>query len=111
LDYKTVSKMTAAQLRDELSKDPDVTGVTSMKKDKLVEIYCEKHGIERHAHADLAIDKTAIKQAIRSLKKERDTALADRDPKKLAEVRHAIHKQRHLLRKAVEQAELAARRG
>jgi len=110
LDYKTVSKMTAAQLRDELAKYPDVTGVTAMKKDKLVEIYCEKHGIERHAHGDLAVDKTSVKQAIRALKKERDTALAAKDLQKLAQVRHAIHKQRHLLRKAVKQAELEAAR-
>jgi hypothetical protein len=110
LDYKTVSKMTAAHLREELAKYPDVHGVTAMKKDKLVEIYCEKNGIERHAHAELAIDKTSVKQAIRALKKDRDTALAAKDLKRLADVRHAIHKQRHLLRKAVKQAELAAAR-
>jgi hypothetical protein len=70
VDYKTISKMTAAQLRDQLaSQYPDVTGVSAMKKEKLVDILCNKLGIDRHTHAAAAIDKTAIKQSIRQLKK------------------------------------------
>jgi len=109
LDYKTISKMTAARLREELAKYPDVTGVSAMKKDKLVDLLCAKLGVDKHAHAEVRIDKTSVKQAIRDLKKQRDVALEAKDAKKLAEVRHAIHKQRHLLRKAVKQAEVSAK--
>ena len=108
MDYRTISKMTAAHLREELAKYPDITGVSAMKKDKLVDLLCAKLGVDKHAHGDVQIDKTSIKQAIRALKKERDAALESKDSKKLAEVRHAIHKQRHLLRRAVKQAEMAA---
>jgi hypothetical protein len=108
VDYKTVSKMTATQLREQLAKYSDLTGLSAMKKDKLVEVLCSKLGIDRHTHGDAGIDKTAIKQKIRTLKKERDTALAAKDAAKLAEIHHALHKQRHLLRRAVKLADLAA---
>jgi hypothetical protein len=108
LDYKSISKMTASQLRDHLAKYPDISGVTSMKKEKLVELLCTKLGVERHVHGHAAVDKTAIKQRIRALKKERDAAMAAKDLTKLAELRHAIHKQRHMLRRAVKLADQLA---
>lgn len=112
MDYKTISKLTADKLREQLAAEyPDVTGVSAMKKDKLVEILCTKLGIDRHAHAAAGIDKTAIKQSIRQLKKERDAAFGSKDSKKLTEIHHAIHKQRHLLRRAVKEADAAAARG
>lgn len=110
MDYHAVTKMTATQLREELAKDPANTGLTAMKKDKLVELYCKQHGIDRHVHAEVAIDKKSIKLQIRALKKERDAAMQAHDKPKLAELRHKIHKQRHLLRRAVKQAEIAATR-
>jgi cell division protein FtsX len=111
LDYNTVRKMTAVQLRDELAKFPDVTGVSAMKKEQLIDILCKKLGIEQHAHAAAAIDKTAIKQEIRTLKKAREAAMLAHDATKLSEIRHRIHKQRHLLRRAVKEAEIAAAHG
>src|SRR2546426_10659794 len=104
--------MTAVQLRGQLAKYPDVTGVSAMKKDKLVELLCKKVGIDMHAHAAaIGINKTAIKQQIRALKKERDAAMQAHDSAKLAEIRHRVHKQRHLLRRAVKEADIAAAHG
>lgn len=111
MDYKTLSKMTATQLREQLAEYPDVSGVTAMKKDKLVETLCAKLGIDRHAHGTTAIDKPSIKKRIRALKKERDAAIAAKDLKKAHEVRHAIHKEKHRLRRAVKQADIAAAHG
>ena len=109
MDYQAVRKMTAVQLRERLA--PDIAGVSAMKKDQLVDLLCKKLGIVPHAHATAAIDKTKIKQQIRGLKKERDTAMAGHDHAKLAELRHKIHKQRHLLRRAVKEADIAAAHG
>jgi hypothetical protein len=111
LDYKQVAKMTAAQLRDQLAQYPEISGVSAMKKEKLVELLCGKLGIDRHAHGAVGIDKTAIKQRIRALKKERDAAMAAKDAAKLVTVHHALHKQRHLLRRAVKMADTAAAHG
>lgn len=108
MDWHAVSKMTATQLREELAKDSSITGLSAMKKDKLVEMMCQKLGIERRVHGEVAVDKTAIKKQIRALKKQRNAALEVHDKAKLAELRHQIHKQRHLLRRAVKQADIAA---
>jgi hypothetical protein len=99
------------QLREELAKHPDVTGVSAIKKERLVELLCQKLGIDTHVHAQAAVDKTGIKKQIRALKQQRAAALEAHDLAKLAEIRHKIHKQRHLLRRAVKEAELAAVRG
>jgi hypothetical protein len=108
LDYKTIAKMTAGQLRDQLAQYPDITGASAMKKEKLVDLLCSKLGIDRHAHAAAGIDKTAIKQQIRNLKKERDAALAGKDAAKLTKIHHALHAERHKLRRAVKLADAAA---
>ena len=112
MDFNAVRKMTAVQLREQLAKYPDVAGVTAMKKDKLIGLLCKKLGIDPHAHAAAAgINKTAIKQQIRALKKERDAAKQAHDMKQLAEIRHRIHRQKHLLRRAVKEADIAAAHG
>lgn len=111
MDYKSISKMTAAHLREQLAKYPDVAGVTAMKKEKLVDLLCAKLGVAKHTHAEVALDKTSIKKQIRTLKKERDAAMEASDAKKLAAIHHAIHKQKHALRRAVELAVIAAEHG
>jgi hypothetical protein len=100
--------MTAEKLREELAKDPELTGLSAMKKDQLVALMCEKLGIQRIVHGIATIDKTALKQAIRALKKERAAALESHDRAKLAELRHQIHANKHKLRRAVKLADQAA---
>ncbi len=112
MDYREIQKMTAVKLREVITeKFPDVKGVSALKKEQLVELLADKLGIDRHAHAAITIDKTAVKQKIRALKKQRDEALAAGDQPKLREIRHAIHKQKHILRHAVREAEIAAVHG
>ena len=109
MDYKEIQKMTAVKLRELITeKFPDVKGVSAMKKEQLVGLLADKLGIDRHAHAELAINKTEIKQKIHALKKQRDAALTADDGARLREIRHAIHKQKHILRRAVREAEIAA---
>jgi hypothetical protein len=111
LDYKAIRKMTAVQLREQLAKFPDVSGVSAMKKDALVELLSKKLGVSAHTHAEAQVNKTAVKQQIRALKKERDAAVLVHDKAKLAELRHRIHKQKHILRRAIKEADFAASRG
>ena len=108
MDLKTIQKMTADKLREELARYPDLTGLTALKKDKLVDLLCQKLGIDQHAHAKAAIDKTAIKQAIRALKKERDAASLAKDKVRATELRHKIHHEKHRLRRAIQVADQAA---
>ena len=112
MDYHEIKKMTAVKLREEIAtRFPDTKGVSGMKKDQLVDLLADKLGIEKHVHAEVAIDKTAIKQKIKALKKERDAALEAHDKDKLHEIKHAIHKQKHILRRAVREADIAAAHG
>ena len=112
MDFKEIQKMTAVKLREVITeKFPDIKGVSALKKEQLVVLLADKLGIDRHAHGVVAVDRTAIKQLIRTLKKQRDEALAAHDGKKLSEIRHAIHKQKHILRRAVREAEIAAAHG
>jgi len=108
VDLKSIQKMTADKLREELSQYPDLTGLSALKKDKLVALLCQKRGIDMHAHAAAAIDKTSIKQVIRALKKEREAATAAGDSKRATEIRHKIHHEKHKLRRAVKLADMAA---
>lgn len=109
MKYHDIQKMTAVRLRELIGeKYPDVTGLSAKKKDELVELLAGKLGVEKHAHGEVGINKTVIKQRIRALKKERDEALEARDSKRLREIRHAIHKQKHILRREVRKAEIAA---
>ena len=112
MDYQAIKKMTAVKLREEIaSRFPEEKGVSGMKKEQLVDLLASKLGVEKHVHADVAIDKTSVKQRIRALKKERDAALATKDKEKLHAIQHAIHKQKHILRRAVREAEIAAAHG
>ena len=112
MDYREIQKMTAVKLREVITeKFPDVRGVSALKKEQLVVLLADKLGIDRHVHGTVAIDKTAIKQKIRALKKQRDEAMAAGDTSSLGEIKHAIHKQKHILRRAVREAEIAAAHG
>ncbi len=102
--YEELSKMTVARLREighELNH-PDLSGIATMHKDKLLPLLCHVMGIEDHAHHEVVgIDKAGIKQKIRGFKKERLKALEAKDGARLAEVRQEIHKLKRLLRKSI----------
>ncbi|MPZ17792.1 MAG: hypothetical protein GEV06_07765 [Luteitalea sp.] len=101
--YDELHEKTIAELR-EIAKDVDheaVQGHTQMNKEHLLPALCEALGIEMHAHhVVVGVDKSSIKQAIRSLKKERDRALADHDHTQLKHVRRRIHRLKRRLHAA-----------
>ena len=102
--YEQLSKMTVIQLRqiaDGIAHE-EVKGHSTMHKDKLLPALCRALGVEAHAHhVTKGIDKTSIKQEIRALKKDRETALKNRDSDKLRDVRENIRRLKRVLRKSI----------
>lgn len=101
--YASLSAMTVAQLREigHGLDHPDLQGIATMHKDKLLPILCRALGVEAHVHHEVVgIDKAKVKREIRDLKKERTAALEGKDGEKLREVRERIHRLKRLLRKA-----------
>ncbi len=106
MDYtwEKLHKMRVADLR-EIAKElehEELQGYTTMHKEDLVPALCHALDIEDHAHHEIVgLNKTAIKQKIRALKKERDAALESKDKDKLKDVRREIHHLKIKLRKAM----------
>ena len=96
LEHKTVN-----DLREMAKEYDDVQGVSGLKTDQLLEILCEKLGIDRHAHVPEGIGRKRIKAEIRSLRKKRDEALEQRDGVALAAVRGAIKAKKRRLRRQI----------
>ncbi|MBI2456655.1 MAG: Rho termination factor N-terminal domain-containing protein [candidate division NC10 bacterium] len=101
-----LEKLTAPKLRElALEKYPNITGVSGMKKEELVEaILAEevKLGLRpkeegRQATAQMGV--TQLKAAIRALKKTRDAAVQGKDRGGLATVRLQIKRMKRRLRK------------
>lgn len=100
MNYHDLHKTTVAKLREMAKAYPEVEGTSGMHKEQLVDLLCEKMGIEKPHKVAVGIDKTKVKQEIRTLKKVRDEALTNHDRAKLHEARKKIHKLRHTLHKA-----------
>lgn len=102
--YEKLSAMTAIQLRElgHSLNHPDLQGIATLHKDKLIPLLCGVLGIEAHpSHQAVGIDKTKIKQEIRALKRERDAALGAKDLAKVRDLREKVHHLKHLLRKSI----------
>ena len=102
--YEQLSKMTVNELRliaDGIEHDA-TKGHSTMHKEKLLPALCQALGIEAHAHHEVkGINKTKIKMEIRALKKERATAMQNKDGVKLHDVREKIHQLKRELRKHI----------
>jgi len=102
--YEILSTKTAAELREigHSLNHPDLQGLATLHKDKILPLLCKALGIEAHArHQAIGIDKTKIKQEIRALKRERDAAIGAKDSGKVRELRERVHELKRLLRKSI----------
>lgn len=101
--YEELKHMTLAELR-EVAAGIDheaVQGYTQMNKEHLLPAVCQALGVEMHAHHEVVgVDKSAIKQRIHALKRQRDEALKVRDHGRLKSVRREIHDLKREIRKA-----------
>jgi hypothetical protein len=93
--YHDLKLKTVQELRD-IAKDVQhdaVQGYSQMNKDHLLPALCKALGIEAHEHHDvIGIDKPAIKQKMRELRKKRDAALEAHDGEGLKSIRRQIHR-------------------
>jgi len=105
MEYHELQKMTVAKLREKVHEFPEVTGASGMHKDQLIDLLCEKLGIQKPHKVALGTDKSAIKAQIHALKKERDAAIAAKDAKKLHDARRKLHHLRRALHKAAKLVE------
>jgi protein-arginine kinase activator protein McsA len=109
MDYEELRKMTVIKLREEAQKFPDVKGTSGMKKEQLIDLLCEKLGIEMHKKPKkLPVNKGDIKKNIRDLKTKRQEAIERKDYTEAALCRKRIHVQKRRLRKAIKEALKAA---
>jgi hypothetical protein len=101
--YEELKHKTVAELR-EIAKGIEheaVKGFTQMNKEHLLPAICKALGIDTHVHhvADVSV-KGGLKARLRTLKAERDKALAAHDAKQLKSVRRQMHNLKRRVRKA-----------
>lgn len=93
--YHDLKLKTVQELRD-IAKDVQhdaVQGYSQMNKDHLLPALCKALGIEAHEHHSVSgIDKPAIKQQMRDLRKKRDAAVEAHDGDALKSIRRQIHR-------------------
>jgi hypothetical protein len=99
MDYHELHKLTVAKLREMAQQYEDVKGTSGMHKDELVDLLCQRLGIQKPHVVVAGIDKAKIKSEIRKYRKLRDEGLAAHDRQKLDTARHKIHRLRRQLRK------------
>jgi hypothetical protein len=93
--YHELKLKTVQELRD-IAKDVQhdaVQGYSQMNKEHLLPALCKALGIEAHEHHEVSgIDKPAIKQKMRELRKKRDAAVEAHDGDALKGIRRQIHR-------------------
>lgn len=101
-----LEKLTAPMLRElALEKYPNVTGVSDMKQEELVEaIIAEEVRLglrpkEEKTQATATMDVAQLKTAILTLKKERDAALQGKDSAGVGRARLRIKRMKRQMRK------------
>ena len=114
---KPLDKMTVAELREVLKKEvPDITGVTGMKKDQLLDAVKEARNSKDETPAKKTTAKKAapkktagpkkvmtageMKQEIIRLRAEKESIRQEGDKKKIEIIRRRINRLKKMTRKA-----------
>jgi uncharacterized protein YpiB (UPF0302 family) len=97
--YEELKAKTVGELREiaKGTEHDDLKGALQMNKDHLLPVLCRVLGV-KHDHKVEGIDKSAIKQKMRELKKRRDEAIDARDHDALKSVRRQLHRLNHQIR-------------
>ena len=97
---KPLAKMTAKELRELGKQIPEITGVYGMNKAELISAIKQARGIIDESPKKKDASVREIKKKIKTLRAEREAALADNDMKKAAIYRRRINRLKKKTRKA-----------
>lgn len=101
MDFHELKTMTVAQLRGVAKGIEGLTGSSQMRKDALLKELCQHLKLDMHEHHEVVgVDKASIKQRIRELKMQRDTAITIHNHQELKDVRRQIHKLKRKIHQA-----------
>ncbi len=104
MELRDLQKMTVVKLREEGLKHSSIAGVYVMDKAQLIKALAEVYSIDveaatKAAREQFAADKSGWKQAIRTLKGQRDAALVAHDATQVKQLRLNIKKRKRMLRR------------
>ena len=105
--YEQLHKMTVGELRQIAAgiDDERLKGHSQLHKEQLLPILCTVLGVDMHVHHEVVgIDKSSVKQKIRTLKNERDALIAAKAPDRkdrLRDIRRQLRRERRRLRRAM----------
>lgn len=109
MTLQDLMKMTVVKLREEAHKF-EVKDALGMSKQQLIQLLCEKHGIEHKTEIAKGIGRRAMKAKISELKKERAKLLAEGKADAVYVNRRRIRSVRRRLRKVIFRAKMAVSR-
>jgi hypothetical protein len=89
MDAKELLHLNTPKLREEALKVPGAVGVTGMKKEELIKLLANHHGITLEQRTSSA-EKAEIKKHIRMLKAKRDAAIARQAYQEAKHIRRGI---------------------
>ncbi len=92
--YEELKHKTVAQLREIARgiESETIKGYSQLNKEHLIAAICNALNIDMHVHHQIVgINKSEIKAQLKSLKQERDKALAAHDHQQLKAVRREMH--------------------
>jgi hypothetical protein len=109
MTLQDLMKMTVTKLREEAHKF-EVKDALGMSKDQLIELLCNKHGIEHKTEVAKGIGRRAMKAKIAELKKQRAQLLSEGSAQAVYVNRRRIRSVRRRLRKVIARAKRKAAR-
>ena len=89
MDAKELLRLKVLKLREEALKIPGAVGVTRMKKEGLVKVLAQAHGIVLEQRTNSA-ERIEMKTRINGLKTKRDEAMARKASTEVAHLRRGI---------------------
>ncbi len=104
MDLQELEHKTVNDLREMAKAYEDIKGTSGMKKEELLQVLCEKLGIDRHEHVPEGIGRRKLRQEIKALRVKRDAALEAGDAAALASVRGAIKSKKRRIRRQIARA-------
>jgi len=101
--FEELKKKTVAELREIAAgiEHEAVKGSTQMNKEHLLKAVCNALHIDMHEHHHVVgLNKTAVKNRIKALKKKRDDALEKKDTNEHKSTLRKIHRLKRKIHKA-----------